>query len=104
MTTLPKYVEERDEGKEICKPNYPVWAPMVSYGDHQPLKPIIRCNCGKWVELKLHHVHANGTITASFYHKRGTNLAIGESPDGCEWHVFLQLLDYNCGDFPPEAA
>jgi hypothetical protein len=79
------------------RPNAPGWCQPVS--DGQRCKPIIRCNCGRWVGMGLHHVHADGTVTASFYHKRGTNYAVGESEEGCEWHVFLKLKDYDGGEF-----
>jgi hypothetical protein len=65
------------------------------------LKPVIRCNCGNFCGIGLHHVHPDGTVTASFYHKKGTNYAIGESEEGCEWHVWLKLLDYDGGEFLP---
>lgn len=65
------------------------------------LKPVIRCNCGQFCGIRLHHVHADGRVTASFYHKRGTNFTVGESLEGCEWHVFIKLLDYKGGEFPP---
>ena len=81
-------------------PNSPAWA-TVTDTQGNILKPLIRCNCGRWVGIGLHHVHADGTVTASFYHKRGTNYSAGEDDLGCEWHVWLKLLDYNLGDFPP---
>jgi hypothetical protein len=71
--------------------------------DGNLLKPVIRCNCGNYCGIGLHHVHADGTVTASFYHKNGTNYAIGESPEGCEWHVFLKLKDYAGGEFLPRS-
>lgn len=76
----------------------PGWSPVQQDGKY--LKPIIRCNCGQWSGIGLHHVHADGTVTASFYHKRGT--VYPEDPNGCEWHVFIRLKDYDLGDFPPE--
>ena len=81
-------------------PGNPGWGSVTDTRGNK-LKPIIRCNCGRWCGIGLHHVHADGTVTASFYHKRGTNYAIGEDPDGCEWHVFLKLKDYDQGEFPP---
>jgi len=83
------------------KPGEPGWLAVVSYAEHKPCKPIIRCMCGNFVGLKLHHVHTDGTVTASFYHKKGVNFAIGEDPNGCEWHVTIKLRDYSEGDFPP---
>lgn len=63
------------------------------------VKPSIVCKCGKITGIGLHHVHADGVVTASYYHKRGD--VYPEDPNGCEWHVFLKLIDYNLGEFPP---
>lgn len=84
----------------------PGWAQPVrrrADGSAEPLKPIIRCNCGMLCGIGLHHVHADGTVTASFFHSQGTNYAIGESPDGCGWHVWIKLLDWTGEDFPPNS-
>lgn len=83
------------------KPNHAGWVCPVDK-DGKRLKPIIRCNCGVWCGIGLHHVHTDGTVTASFFHSKGTNYAIGESPEGCGWHVFLKLKDYDAGEFLPE--
>lgn len=37
----------------------------------------------------------------SFYHKKGN--VYPEDPNGCEWHVWLRLLDWDGGDIPPDA-
>src|SRR6267154_219647 len=78
----------------------PGWVSVQS-SEGKSLKPVIRCNCGKYVGIGLHHVHPDGTVTASFYHSKGTNYAIGESPEGCGWHVFIKLKDWSGEDFPP---
>lgn len=77
----------------------PCWIPVTDQAGNQ-LKPVIKCNCGLITGIGLHHVHADGTVTASFYHKRGN--VPPEDPEGCEWHVHLKLLDYDLGDFAPE--
>jgi hypothetical protein len=64
------------------------------------LKPLIRCNCGSVSGIGLHHVHPDGTVTASFYHKKGTTYP--EDPNGCEWHVWLQLADWSGEDIGPD--
>jgi hypothetical protein len=78
----------------------PCWSPVKQYGTDKPMKPLIRCNCGMWSGIKLHHVHADGKVTASFFHARK-----GEHPqgtdDGCGWHVHLWLDDYDQGEFQP---
>ena len=102
-TEIPR-ISPEDADKSMWA-DYPVvgkpcWSPVKEYGTDKPLKPLIRCNCGNWSGIGLHHVHADGTVTASFYHKKGT--VFPEDPDGCEWHVHLKLLNYDQGDFPPE--
>lgn len=82
----------------LCIAGQPGWYQATQDGNL--LKPTIRCNCGMLCGIRLHHVHADGTVTASFYHSKGTNYAIGESDEGCGWHVFLKLAGYKGGDFP----
>jgi len=94
MVEIPKITDFHNE------PNDPGWfCPKTK--DGQVLKPVIRCNCGNFCGIGLHHVHADGSVTASFYHKKGTDFKIGESPEGCEWHVYLKLKDYDQGEFLP---
>ena len=64
------------------------------------LKPLIRCNCGAVSGIGLHHVYADGTVTASFYHTKGN--VYPEDPEGCGWHVFLKLADWTGEDIPPD--
>ena len=77
----------------------PAWAPVVD-SDGNKLKPHIRCNCGQWSGIGLHHVHADGIVTASFFHARKNEHPQGDD-SGCGWHVILKLKDYDQGDFPP---
>lgn len=82
--------------------------------DGKACKPIIRCQCGKHCGIGLHHVHSDGTVTASFHHAAAHELEkIGDqyffnhkgkkyqTEPGCGWHVFLKLKDYDRGEFPP---
>jgi hypothetical protein len=102
---------------EIHKGDYdtpgPCWIPRVLtengvialYGPGTPLKPSIRCKCGEVCNIALHHVHADGRVTRSFYHAEfrewEENGKKYTHEPGCGWHVFLKLLDYNLGEFPP---
>lgn len=79
----------------------PCWIPNVEYGTEKPCKPLIKCNCGRISGIGLHHVHADGTVTASFFHDAAPHPEIGYAGGGCGWHVFLKLADYDQGDFPP---
>jgi len=94
MLEIPKGEEHHN------RPNEPAWFSTVD-SDGKPLKPIIRCNCGKFMGIRLHHVHADGTVTASFFHTKGA--VRGSDPEGCEWHVFLKLKDWTGQEFPPGA-
>jgi hypothetical protein len=85
-----------DDGYDFTL-GHPGWFACCEYNDpSRKLKPLIRCNCGALTGIGLHHVHADGTVTASYYHQ-----ARPEEPRGCGWHVFLKLKDYDQGDFPP---
>jgi hypothetical protein len=101
MIEIPQYTDFSDDpgGKRWDTANSPAWL-QPQRTDGEKLKPIIRCNCGQWVGIGLHHVHADGTVTASFFHSKGTNFAIGEDPNGCGWHVFVKLIGWAGGDFP----
>lgn len=81
----------------------PGWLRVTSHGDGKVLKPLIKCKCGHVTGIGLHHVHADGRVTASFWHNaepvtQGNRTFPG---GGCGWHVHLKLLGYDLGDFPP---
>ena len=92
----------------------PSWM-AVQDREGNSLKPLIRCACGKAIGLKLHHVHTDGTVTASFFHAKAEQLQRDEqgfffthngkqyrTEPGCGWHVFLKLSGYDGGEFPGE--
>lgn len=64
----------------------PCWVSIVEGDEKRPAKPGIRCKCGEYTNIALHHVHADGTVTNSFYHTNG---------NPCGWHVFLFLEGYS---------
>ena len=93
---------------EIPKGDYdadpPCWIPVScrnADGDLVPSKPLIKCTCGHISGIGLHHVHADGTVTASFFHDSSPHPDIGYAGGGCGWHVFLKLKDYDQGEFLP---
>lgn len=97
---------------EISKGTYdspgPCWIPAFYEDDNRvpvPVKPRIKCQCGKITGIGLHHVHADGTVTASYFHSQESSFVDNgrtySHEPGCGWHVFLKLLDYDQGDFPP---
>lgn len=67
---------------------------------YEPVKPTIVCNCGKMTGIGLHHVFKDGRVTASYYHWFD-DLKPDDPNQGCGWHVFLTLLDYDGPEFPP---
>jgi hypothetical protein len=82
----------------------PAWLP-ISDRDGHSLKPIIRCKCGELAVVGLHHVHADGRVTASFYHP--IEGWAGDAKPGCGFHESLELdgyatdADYAGREFPP---
>jgi len=92
---------------EIPRGNYgdpgPCWIHR-EYGG-QVVKPTIVCNCGKVCNIGLHHVHADGTVTRSFFDSAKPTFVEGgktySHTPGCGWHVWLKLKDYGDGEFAP---
>lgn len=100
---LPKITEDFGHGPEYAgRPGWMQTVEILPGGERRPLKPTIRCNCGWYCGIRLHHVHPDGTVTASFFHTKDG--PYGDPERGCEWHVWLKLLDYDCGDFPPRTG
>jgi hypothetical protein len=101
LTEIPKGTFDSEKGDSPG----PCWISVVG-SDDKPRKPVIRCNCQKYCGIGLHHVHADGTVTASFLHGKADFVHNGKKysgdPEGCEWHVWLKLKDYSDGDFSPE--
>lgn len=98
MVTIPHLTDHEAAG--------PGWFSVVTGEDRRPCKPHIKCLCGEISGIGLHHVHADGRVTASFYHSEQQKfMHNGKSYDqgrpGCGWHVFLILADYHDGEFPP---
>jgi hypothetical protein len=98
VVEIPRGVWDKDQPG-------PCWLPSVDTNG-RPCKPDIKCVCGKVSGIGLHHVHADGRVTASFFHAKEERFTHNGReywhPPGCGWHVFLKLLDYDQGDFPPE--
>lgn len=69
----------------------PAWLPIQNTAG-EPLKPIIRCACGRLGGIGLHHVHADGRVTASFYHYWSP---LPENQEqGCGFHEYIELDAY----------
>lgn len=75
----------------------PCWIPIVS-GDGRPLKPVVKCRCGRVGGLGLHTVAADGNVTASFFHPLEGWASDGM---GCGFHEFLKLEGYEGPAFGP---
>lgn len=67
----------------------PAWIPVVD-SQGRTVKPVIRCACGRLASIRLHHLHADGRVTASFLEH------------SCGFHEFLELDGWSGGEFPPE--
>lgn len=84
----------------------PGWYAHDWNGKHA--RPIIICKCGKRCHIDLHHVHADGLVTASFYHSEQSSFVVNGKAyyhqPGCGWHVFIKLANYDQGEFLPETA
>jgi len=98
-----------DELVIISKGNYDTLGPcwISREFDGQKRKPEIKCQCGRICNIGLHHVHADGTVTRSFFHSAASSfvengVTYAHVP-GCGWHVWIKLADYFDGDFPPQA-
>lgn len=87
----------------------PAWLPIRD-DQRRALKPIIRCACKSLMGIGKHHVHADGHVTASFYHHWEI-----DTPEfqlygpGCGFHEMLELDGYTehplykGREFPPRA-
>lgn len=96
--TIPRLkCEDTDPG--------PGWIAVKNTKDEN-IKPLIKCKCGTITGIGLHHVHADGTVTASYYDSEGIEFEHNgkkyTKDPGCGWHVYLILKDYDQGDFPPD--
>jgi len=103
MIEIPRIATEEDlrSGKKEAG-----WWPHNWGG--KPARPIIRCICGKVCHITLHHVHVDGTVTASFFDSKDSSFVENgrtyHHTPGCGWHVWLKLKDYDQGEFLPEVA
>lgn len=97
--TIPRLPDGSGVWDDFPVVGKPGWFACTEGG--KPAKPLIRCNCGHVSGIRSFHVHADGTVTASYYHKKGT--VYPEDPDGCGWHVFLTLADWTGEDIPPDS-
>ena len=104
-----------------CNPNDPVVVPEIHWSHEDDakgpgwirikntageyVKPLVKCKCGTVTGIELHHVHADGRVTASFFDSKETSFkhngkTYSHEP-GCGWHVYIKLEGYDCGEFPP---
>jgi hypothetical protein len=79
----------------------PAWLPIEDTAG-QPMKPIIRCRCGRLMGIGLHHVHPDGRVTASFLHpEQPGGAGSTDNQAGCGFHECLELEGYDGPEFPP---
>lgn len=89
LTVIPKSNSQEDK----C----PSWLNVVRSGDNKPLRPVIRCICGRYCDISNHFIHEDGRVTESFL------CQFKEGPPGCGWHVWLKLEDWDGRRLPPGA-
>lgn len=89
------------EDKRCCEPNHPGWMQCIDSKGNK-IKPLIRCNCGRWMGIGLHHVHSDGKVTASFYDCDMFNNEGKLVDKGCGWHVWIELQDWTGEEYLPE--
>lgn len=99
LTTIPRLSDGESVYKNFPVTGKPGWW-KCTQGGH-PVGPLIRCNCGHVSGIRSHHVHADGSVTPSFWHKCGN--VYPEDPEGCGWHVSLKLEGWDMGDILPES-
>lgn len=97
--TIPRLLHEGSVWDGYPVVGKPGWFRIVD-SSGKVLKPLIRCNCGSVSGIGLHHVYKDGSVTNSFYHKKGN--VYPEDKNGCEWHVMLKLADWTGEDIPPD--
>ena len=90
VITIPKW-----DGSSEMKPPY--WVNTFNSQGEQ-IRPHIRCQCGEHTNIGNHHIHVDGSITASYYHYFADR---PEKMQGCKWHVFLKMLDWDGGELKP---
>lgn len=99
VITIPKLSHEGSIWEDYPVIGQPGWIEVTDQKGN-PQKPLVRCNCGHISGIGLHHVYEDGTVKASFWHKKGN--VYPEDPNGCEWHVWIRLADWHGGDIPPD--
>ena len=84
----------------------PGWFRTRRYDNGGWARPLVKCKCGKVGGISLHHVHADGRVTASYYDSQAAEFEhngkkYSHTP-GCGWHVYIKLDGYDCGEFLPD--
>lgn len=75
----------------------PAWVDTFDPNGNR-VRPHIKCKCGVITNIGNHHIHADGTITASYYHYYADRPA---KMQGCGWHVFLKMQGWTGGELLP---
>lgn len=85
FTVIPKW----DGAEDLM----PVWIDTYDT-NHNRVRPHIKCICGVNTNIDNHHIHADGSVTASYLH---------QYPDGsgCGWHVFIKMSGWKGGEMLP---
>jgi len=81
LIEIPKANKELD--------NFPCWVVKFD-SEGKQVRPLIICQCGENTSIENHHIHYDGRITESYFHR-----------NGCGWHVLLKLKDWSNLEFKP---
>ena len=82
--------------------NFPCWVDTYDTKGNR-IRPRIICKCGIVTNIGNHHIHADGRITASYFHEHPEKAEHPNNPHmGCGWHVFLKMKDWWGGEFGPK--
>jgi hypothetical protein len=77
----------------------PGWIPRDDNGE--VIRPLIKCACGNLNTASAHHIHADGRVTASYYHAKEPIPSQNWAGGGCGFHEFLELANWTGQEFPP---
>jgi hypothetical protein len=92
---MSDYIEIQKCNKDHS--NHPCWVPCENTNGEK-VRPLIYCNCGVLLNCDAHHIHPDGRLTNSFYHKE----TLEGYPNGCGWHVHIKMKDWTGEEFIPQ--
>lgn len=74
--------------------NFPCWSLLDKDDLECHYRPLVMCKCGELTSIGDHHIHKDGTVTASYFHTHGRQ--------PCGWHVHIKLENWIGIEFLPK--